>query len=198
MIEGCLSLQGKNCILVGTTGFCLRKNHIRFTGIVFDNLILDVITLLDDEVEDIIRTGAWQGCLFRTCGVMVLERNTAILANQGEIEVSTCPTSLILIVIVEEHLLLVIGIELELVKLKIRPVVNNLIAIGDALISRRPDGLVCIRCTPVAIEEIFHGVTIVAILRLICCRREHGTRKIAPVCIDICVYRGHQSTHIAE
>ena len=198
MIESSLSLQRQNGILVGTGGLCLGENHIRLTCIVFDNLVLDIITLADDEVEDFVGTGSWKCCLLGTCGVVNLERYTAVLANQGVIEVSTCPASLILIIVVEEHLLLIIEIELELVEFKIRPVVYHLIAVGDALISRRPDGLVSIDRTPVAIEEVLYRIAIVAIFRLISCRGKHSSRKVTPVGIDICVYRGHQSTYVFE
>ena len=165
MIESSLSLQCQNGILVGTGGLCLGENHIRLACVVFDNLVLDIITLADDEVV---------------------------------IEVSTCPASLILIIVVEEHLLLIIEIELELVEFEIRPVVYHLIAVGNALISRAPDGLVSIDRTPVAIEEVLHRIAIVAIFRLISSRGKHGSRKVTPVGIDIGIYRSHQSTHVFE
>ena len=198
MIESSLSLQCQDGILVGAGGLGLRENHIRLTCIVFDNLVLDIITLADNEVEDFVGTGSWKCCLLGTCGVVNLERYTTVLANQGVIEVSTCPASLILIIVVEEHLLLIIEIELKLVEFKIRPVVYHLIAVGNALISRFPDGLVSIDRTPVAVVEILYCIAIVAIFRLISSRGKHGSREVAPVGIDICIYRGHQSTYVFE
>ena len=198
MIEGSLCLQGKYSVLIGTSGFSLSQNHIRLTCVVLDNLILDVITLTVDEVEDFISTGAWQSRLLRTRGIVLLERYSTKLANQGEIEISTCPTSLILIVLIEVHLLLVIQVELELVKGQTCPVVNHLVTISDTLVCLRPDGRTVVGRTPVTIVEVLHRIAIMAILRLIGSRGKHRTAEVTPIGINIRINGGHQSTYISE
>ena len=198
LIKGSLCLESLDSELVGTTGLWLVECHITDVSIVGNDIVLDGVALRDNELENLIGRGAWQGSLLLTRHVVGLEGNATILAYECVIEIGACPSSLILIVVVEEHLLLVVLVQFELFELEVGPVVEHLIAIGNTFVGRCPHRLVRIGRTPVAIVEILDGIAIVAIDSLIGSRCKHGTRVVAPVCIDIIVNLGHEATDIGE
>ena len=198
LIEGCLCLECLDGKLAGTTSLWLIEGHIANVGVIGNNLVLDVVALRNDELEDLISRGARQSGLLLSRHVVCLEGDATILTDKGVIEVSACPTCLILIVVVEEHLLLIVLVEGELLELEIGPVVEHLVAVGDAFVGRRPDGLVRIGGAPVAIVEVLDGVAIVAIDRLVGSRSKHSSGVVAPIGIDIVVNLGHEAADIGE
>ena len=56
MINGSLSLQSEHSILVGAASLSLGEDKFLVGRVVLDNRVLDGVTLLCDEVEDVVGT----------------------------------------------------------------------------------------------------------------------------------------------
>ena len=133
------------------------------------------------------------------CHLRVDDRHTTILANEIEIEVSTPEAGLPLVVLVTEHLLLIVGIELEILELQVLEILQHHIAGLDALIHIAPERALGVGWAPAAVIEGLDAGTAHGVNTLVGARGNHASAKVLTIIIVcIIVDIGHETTHLLK
>ena len=161
MIEGSTGTQGQHSQVVGTSVISGCHSQVAQVTIILGNGILDSLTLIVDELEDLI--GRCPGLYISLIGWQVLcyQGHTTILAHQQEVEIGTGPASLPLIVVILIHLGHKVLVEFVVFELQTGELVEEHVAVSNAMIAGRPDRTVSIGGTPCTIEETLDGVSVV-------------------------------------
>ena len=196
MVESCTGTESHHSQLIGTASF--RYGRITNCRIILEDRILDSCALVIDELEDGIRRHLRQGICLVGTHVLGLQRDVLILTNQFEIEVSSSPTSLVLIVVVLSHLLFIMDIQLIVRESLSLELIKHQVAIADTIPACTPNLALVVRRSPGAIEEIFNGITWMRIYRLIGGRTQHRSRIVTEVSIEVIINSCHEATHTAK
>ena len=161
MVEGSTGTQGQHSQIVGTPVISGCHSQVAQVTIVLSNGILDSHTLVVDELEDFIGRSTWLNICLISWQILCYQRHTTILANQQEVEIGTSPAGLPLVVVILIHLGHKVFVEFVVFKLQTSELIEEHIAVCNAMITGCPDGAVGIGGTPCTIEETLDGVSIV-------------------------------------
>ena len=200
MIKGSTGLQGKNGKLVGTTGLYLATyRHIAQIGIIYHDAILDAVAGILDEIKHLVGRTHRQTVQIICRNVVAIERCSIILANQAEVVISTQEAGLPAHVLILEHLLRIVVIILIVGKLLVGKLIQEEVAVGDALQTAGPESGMSIGRTQSTIIEVFDAIAAVGILTLISGRSHQGIAVIpAVVVIHLIIGGGEEALHTTE
>ena len=194
MIEGGTGAQGHHGEVVGTSVVGGRHGQIAQIAVVFGDAVLDGGTLAVDELEDLFGSGAGLGVGLVGTHVGGEEGHTAILTQQQEVEVGTGPAGFPLVVVVLIHLGFVVLVEDVVFELKSGELVEEQVAVVDAVVAGGPQRAVGVGGAPCTVVEALDGVAVVRVDRLVGGRAEHGAAVVAEVAVQVGVDGGEESS----
>ena len=163
MIECSTGTQGQHSQVVGTTVVGGSHGQVAQVAVVLRDGVLDGYALIVDELKDLF--GRSTGLYVSLVGRQILRNqgHTTILAHQQEVEVGTRPAGLPLVVVILVHLCSEVLVELIVFEGQTGELVEEQVAVCNAMIAGRPDGAVGIGGAPGTIEETLDGVAVVRI-----------------------------------
>ena len=198
-IKRSTSLEGKDGQVVGTSILGSTQSHASQVRVILDDAVLYGITFIKDVLEHLVRRLARLVVDISCRHLRVDDRHTTILANEIEIEVSTPEAGLPLIVFITVHLLLIVGVELEILELQVLEILQYHIAGLDALIHFAPERTLGVGWAPAAVIEGLDAGTAHGVNTLVGGRGKHASTKVLTIIIVcIIVDIGHETTHLLK
>ena len=198
MIESSTGTQGKDSQVVGTAVVGRRHGQVAQVAIILRDFILDGLTLRVDECKHLIGSGTWLHAGLVGRHILGEKRHTTILTHQQEVEVGSQETSLPLVIIILVHLGLEVFVECIVLELQAGELVEEQVAIGNAMIACGPDGAVGIGGTPSTVVETLNGISRMRVDRLVGGRREHGPTVVAEVGVEVGIDGGEETACTLE
>ena len=201
-VEGCAGLQCQHGQTVGTSTLLRGESILPQVAVVVDNPVLDVVTLVDDELKHFVGRVAREGVHLVGCHHMVDQGHAAIGLHQIEVVIGTHEAGFVLVVVVAVQLCLVVGILLQFREGLAQEVLQVVVDRCNALEHLRPSrgqALLGVGGTPGTVVEILDGIAYLAVFALVGGRCQHGSAgEVAEVIVYIVVEIGHEAAHIDE